>query len=193
MKVAARRDKTHNPSGETCWVSRLRENFTSGSYGEGLETGRDSISVPRQSFTRQTAFQELEAHLHSEINSLGYPKAALFGFCVALVAYNVLAVVKAALRSVHGEERIANEVSGYYLAGHLGRTYDGMMIAVPEEEWVVFQGMSSGSFTHTLQQLANKVNLEKFKKHKRGPKKPRTKRNQDSNQPHVSTARLIKK
>jgi hypothetical protein len=54
----------------------------------------------------------LEAHLHSEINALGYPKAALFGFCIALLAYNVLAVVKAALRGVHGEEKIADEVSG---------------------------------------------------------------------------------
>jgi hypothetical protein len=44
----------------------------------------------RKRWTIETAFQELEAHLHSEINSLGYPKAALFGFCVALVAYNVL-------------------------------------------------------------------------------------------------------
>jgi len=70
---------------------------------------------------------------------------------------------------------------------------DGMMIAVPEEEWVISQGMSSGSFTRTLQQLANKVNLTKFKKHKRGPKKPQAKRNQDSKRPHVSTARLIKK
>ena len=110
-------------------------------------------------------------HLHSEINSPGYPKAALFGFCVALVAYNVLAVVKAALRSVHGEEKIANEVSGYYLAGHLGRTYDGMMIAVPEQEWHIFQSMSPGTFADTLKELANKVNLAKFKKHKRGPKK----------------------
>ena len=97
----------------------------------------------RKRWTIETAFQELEAHLHSEINSLGYPKAALFGFCVALLAYNVLAVVKAALRSVHGEEKIANEVSGYYLAGHLGRTYDGMMIAVPEEHWHIFQSMSA--------------------------------------------------
>jgi len=40
-------------------------------------------------------FQELEAHWHSEINTLGYPKAALFGLAVALVAYNVFAVVKA--------------------------------------------------------------------------------------------------
>ena len=63
MKVAARRDKTHNPSGETCWVSRLRENFTSGSYGEGLETGRSLIPVPRQSFTRQVYFKEAKQHL----------------------------------------------------------------------------------------------------------------------------------
>jgi hypothetical protein len=147
----------------------------------------------RKRWSIETAFQELEAHLHSEINSLGYPKAALFGFCVALVAYNVLAVVKAALRSVHGEEKIANEVSGYYLAGHLGRTYDGMMIAVPEEEWVIFHRMNTGSFIHTLQLLANKVNLAKFKKHKRGPKKPRVKKCQDSKRPHVSTAKLIKK
>ena len=75
----------------------------------------------------ETLFQELEAHLHSEINTLGYPKAALFGFCVALVAYNVLAVVKAALRTIHGEETIDKELSGYYLAGNIARTHDGMI------------------------------------------------------------------
>jgi IS4 transposase len=58
------------------------------------------------------AFQELAEHLSSEINTLGYPRAALFGFCVALVASNVLAVVKAALRSVHGLEQIEAQVSG---------------------------------------------------------------------------------
>jgi len=148
--------------------------------------------IYRKRWTIETAFQELEAHLHSEINSLGYPKAALFGFCVALVAYNVLAVVKAALRSVHGERKIANEVSGYYLAGHLGRTYEGMMIALPENEWVYFQRMSATTFNDTLQRLAKKVNLAKFKKHKRGPKKSRPKPRHDPSRPHVSTARLLK-
>jgi hypothetical protein len=147
----------------------------------------------RQRWTIETAFQELEAHLHSEINSLGYPKAALFGFCVALVAYNVLAVIKASLRSVHGEHKIANEVSGYYLAGHVERTYDGMMISIPDEHWVIFQAMSAYTFARTLQQLADKVNLAKFKKHKRGVKKPRAKRTRNANQPHVSTAKLLKK
>ena len=71
---------------------------------------KEIAEMYRKRWTIETAFQELEGHLHSEINSLGYPKAALFGFCVALVAYNVLAVIKAALRSVHGEKKIANEV-----------------------------------------------------------------------------------
>ena len=146
----------------------------------------------RKRWTIETAFQELEAHLHSEINSLGYPKAALFGFCVALLAYNVLALVKAALRSVHGEQKIADEVSGYYLAGHLSRTYDGMMIAIPEDQWCLFQEMSTERFIQILQQLARNVDLAKFRKHKRGPKKPRQKRTQNSKQPHVSTARLLK-
>ena len=146
----------------------------------------------RKRWSIETAFQELESHLHSEINALGYPKAALFGFCVALIAYNVLAVVKAALRSRYGKNKIANAVSGYYLAGHLGRTYDGMMIAVPDEQWGIFLRMSAETFHRTLLQLAKKVNLAKFKKHPRGPKKPLPKRSRDPKQPHVSTARLLK-
>ena len=39
MKVSTP-DPTHNPFEETYWVSCLRENLTSSSYGEGLETGR---------------------------------------------------------------------------------------------------------------------------------------------------------
>ena len=56
----------------------------------------------RKRWTLETAFQHLEAYFHSAINPLGYPKSALFGFRLALVAYNMLAVVLAALRGVHG-------------------------------------------------------------------------------------------
>jgi hypothetical protein len=61
VKAAANDDRTHNPFDETHWVSRLRENLTSGSYGEGLETGRAWTQVPRQSFTRQTLFADLKS------------------------------------------------------------------------------------------------------------------------------------
>ncbi|QQO54011.1 MAG: IS4 family transposase [Thiohalocapsa sp. PB-PSB1] len=146
----------------------------------------------RKRWRIETMFQELEAHLHSEINTLGYPKAALFGFCVALVAYNALAVVKAALRTIHGEETIANDLSGYYLAGNIARTYDGMTVAIPEQEWTVFRTMSLAEFAQMYLQLASNVNLAKFKKSRRGPKKPPPKRNRYSNHPHVSTAKLLK-
>jgi hypothetical protein len=146
----------------------------------------------RKRWRIETMFQELEAHLHSEINTLGYPKAALFGFCVALVAYNALAVVKAALRAIHGEEKIANELSGYYIAGNISRSYDGMMVAIPEKEWLVFHTMSTAGFAQVLLQIATNTNMAKFTKSHRGPKKPKPKRDQYSNHPHVSTARLLK-
>src|SRR5271166_6150866 len=37
----------------------------------------------RKRWTLETAFQELEASLHGEINALGYPKAALFALSIA--------------------------------------------------------------------------------------------------------------
>src|SRR6202040_3112458 len=86
-------------------------------------------------WTLETAFQHLEAYFQSEINTLGYPKAALFGFCLALVAYNMLAVVMAALRSVHGAQTIDQELSLYYVANDIAQTSHGMMIAIPEDEW----------------------------------------------------------
>lgn len=54
-----------------------------------------------------------------------------------------------------------------------------MMIAIPEEEWTFFQTMGLDAFTRTLQQLAGNINLDKFKKHKRGPKKKMPKRTYD--------------
>ena len=95
----------------------------------------------------------MAACLNGEVNTLGYPKAALFAFCVALASYNVLAVVKAALRSVHGV-RTVEEVSGYYMADEIAGTHRGMMIAMPEDEWVVFAGLRASAMGQTLRGLA---------------------------------------
>ena len=127
----------------------------------------------RKRWTLETAFQHLEAYFHSEINTLGYPKAALFGFCLALVAYNVLAVVLAALRGVHGEETVDEEVSLYYVANEIATTYHGMMIAIPAPEWDVFYAMSAADLAAILLDLAQKVRLQAMRKSPRRPKKPR--------------------
>lgn len=98
--------------------------------------------VYRKRWTLATALQHLEAYFHSEINTLGYPKAAFFSLCLALAAYNVLAVVLAALRAVHGPATVDHEVSLYDVANEIATTYHGMMIAIPEPEWDVFDAIS---------------------------------------------------
>jgi len=147
----------------------------------------------RKRWTLETAFQHLEAYFHSEINTLGYPKAALFGFCLALVAYNVLAVVLAALRSVHGEETVDEEISLYYIANEISMTYHGMMIAIPEREWDVFYAMSTVDLAAILIELARGVRLQAFRKSPRRPQKPRSQDKRPARQGHVSTAKLLRK
>ena len=147
----------------------------------------------RGRWTIETAFQYLADYLESEINTLGYPRAALFGFCVALISYMVLSVITAALASVHGAETIDNEVSGYYVADEISGTYRGMMIALHEEEWMFFRQLETAEYVSMLKDLAQKVKLPAFKKHRRGPKKPSPKRKSFKKSPHVSTARLIAK
>lgn len=145
----------------------------------------------RKRWKIETAFQELTEHLNSEINTLGYPPAALFGFCVALVAYINLSIIKGALSSVYGAETIEKKVSGYYIANEISGIYRGMMIAIAEEEWVVFRQYTQAELVKLLKQLATNVRLSAFRKHPRGPKKPAPKRISDPKHPHVSTARLI--
>jgi IS4 transposase len=145
----------------------------------------------RRRWTIETAFQELEATLNSEINTLGYPKAALFAFSVALVAYNVLSTLKAALRSVHGEEVVAEEVSGYYVADEIQMTRRGMMIAIPEDEWAVFHDLPPAELADVLVRLARSVSLPKSRKHPRGPKKPKPKKQSGAKIKHVATAKIL--
>jgi IS4 transposase len=145
----------------------------------------------RLRWTIETAFAELAATLDGEVEALGYPKAALFAFCVALVAYNVLSTVKAALRSVHGEERVAQEVSAYYVAEEVQMTHRGMMIAIPEDEWVVFHDLTPRELGAVLVELAGLVRMAEYRKSTRGPKKPPPKKQSGAKIKHVATAKIL--
>jgi hypothetical protein len=102
--------------------------------------------------------------LRCEVNTLGYPKAALFAFCVAVAAYNVLMVLKAALRTVHGEKKVQEKVSGYYVALEWSMVYAGMMIALPDEQWEIFGAMSAKELATYLREWAEKVNMKKIER-----------------------------
>jgi IS4 transposase len=137
-------------------------------------------------------FNVLTTTLKCEQKGLGYPKAALFGFCVTLVAYNALATVKAALRSVHGCVKVEEEVSLPKVAEHVCRNYEGMMVALPPEEWLPFRGLSAKDMAGCLRQWAAQVCLAKVRKAQSKPRKKASPRPaHDPSKPHVSTARLL--
>jgi IS4 transposase len=144
-------------------------------------------------WTIETMFQTLTVTLCCEINTLGYPKAALFGFCLALLAYNAVSVVKTALGAVHGHDRVANEVSWHRLCAHLSRVYGGMTIAVPDTAWRIFHRLTNDQLADLLKELAGNVNMSKFRKHPRGPKKPPPQKRSGAKSKHVSTARVLEK
>ena len=142
-------------------------------------------------WTIEEAIQHLKGDLRCEINTLAYPKAALFGLCVALLAYNVVSLVKAALRVAHGREFVQDELSMYYLTDDVARTTTGMLIAIPQRHWSIFTEISASELAQTLIGLATRLDKRKYLKHKRGPKKKPPKKIAPKNQKHVSTARLL--
>jgi len=155
----------------------------------------DALTVARlyrRRWTVENAFRELEATLRGELETLAYPRAALFGFCLALVSYHLLSVVKAALRAAHGAEKIEAEVSGYYLADEVAGTCRGMTILLPNSFWERrFAHHTPAELARFLVQQAKKVRLEAFRKHPRGPKKKPPKPMNKKQRTHVSTTRIL--
>ena len=139
----------------------------------------------------ETAFAKLTTVLKCELNTLGYPQAALFGFCLAVMAYHAVSVIKAALRAVHGRETVQREISGYYLSLEISQTYDGMMVAIPARHWKKFRTLTPAKLARVLKELAANINLRRYQKHPRGPKKPPPKKSTYKNGGHVSTAKLL--
>jgi hypothetical protein len=145
----------------------------------------------RKRWTLETMFQSLTAMLQGELATLGYPRAALFGFGIALATYNVLSTVQAALRAEFGVEKVQAEVSGYYIANEVRATASGMAIAIEPIAWEAFQTMTPTALAKEMLRWASQVQLRKLKRHPRGAKKPVPKRTRHAEKGHVSTARLL--
>lgn len=141
----------------------------------------------------ETAFQDLTTTLRCEINTLGYPKAALFGFCLALMLFNIVSVVKAALRAgAQGTAEQKEKLSMYYLADEIAGVSRGMAIAIPAAHWeATFGTLTPKQLAAKLHWLARKVDLRPFQTHPWTPKKPQPKRLSGNRGNHVSTYELL--
>lgn len=145
----------------------------------------------RKRWTLETMFLTLTQILEGEIPTLGHPRAALFAFGIALVSYNIYSTVQAALRAEFGAEKVQDELSGYAVANEVQCTMGGMDIAVKATIWKTFQKMSPEKLGREMRRYARHVNLQRFKRAVRGPKKPRTPKTEYADKPHISTARIL--
>lgn len=110
---------------------------------------------------------------------------------MAVVAYQGLAVVKATLRQVPGAKAIDEGVSGYDLVNEMARVAESLETLVEPQDWTVFQPLTLATMAAWLITTAGRVQLRKYRKHSRGPKKPPVPRTPDPRRPHVSVARLL--
>ena len=133
-------------------------------------TARQIAELYRKRWRIEGMFQRLESVLKSEITSLGHPKAALLGFAVALLAHNILAMLKRCVEYAHRERVPQLEVSTYHLALHLRSGYEGMLIAIPPPQWEDWDKLDPDNLTQRLLLLALKTNPKSLATAKRGPK-----------------------
>jgi IS4 transposase len=190
-QVTLRRVELHldepTEDGET--VLRLLTNVPAERMG-----AQEVAKLYRKRWSIESMFGRLESVFQSEITGLGNPRAALLALGVAAMAYNILAVLQAAVETEHRLDGANFQISSYYIADEVRSTYSGMMIAVPEVEWEKFETQTAPELSRTLLEMAAKVNPARLRKHPRKPKK-KSKKGYVSGEEarrHVSTARVLR-
>jgi hypothetical protein len=158
----------------------------------------------------ETAFAELTVPLACEIKSLGSPPAAIFAFATAVVCYNAIQVLKAAISAAHEPapnsapvpnsappvaaltpRSLRNELSMYSIANEVSTLWRGIDLMTPQSLWdEQFGRLTSSELADRLRSLAAHVNLRAFRK--RPPSKWPSKRTSASKPgSHVSTAKIL--
>lgn len=151
-------------------------------------------SLYRHRWKIESLFQRLESVLHSEVKTLGHPRAALLAFGVAVLAYNVLSILQAAVLKAHEDELRDSgiELSPFYVAVQIRACYEGMMMAVSQSGWTQYDAMPASELADVLLGIAIHAKPKALRKSPRGPKQPKQ-RPVSTKDPrsHVSTARVL--
>lgn len=142
-------------------------------------------------WTIEGCFLDMATALNAEINALGYPPAALFGLAVGFCAYNVLATLRAAVRSAQGAA-VEQELSAFAVIDEARAGWHGLTVLIAAELWARYHDMPVAELAAELRALGRRLSLDDgYRKAKRGPKKPRTTRTRFRRKPHIATQRLL--
>lgn len=138
----------------------------------------------------ENAYHVLTMTLTCEVKSIGKPRAALFLFCMAMMAFNCRQVLYAALSTVH-EQADVEAMSELSVALEIVRPMDGLLTAIPESEWNETVPTTVQGRAAFLRRVSKHVNVHAHRKSVRGPKKLQPPRKRCKAGTHVSTHRLL--
>lgn len=148
--------------------------------------------IYRERWEIENAFHVLTMTLNCEMRSNCYPRCALFQFCMAMLAYNCRQVLLAALYSEHEQEDV-EAMSQYQVALDIVKPMGGMLTAISEQEWAEQTPQRAAGIAKFLRRVSRHVDVRKYRKSVRGPKRPPPKRKRCKAGTHVSTHRLLEK
>ena len=113
---------------------------------------------------------------------------------MALFAFNVLSLLRAAMRAVHGKSKIEQSFSTHHMAEEIRAMWPGMTLLLTTEFWESrCRGMNDAAVASELRRLAKYVDLAQYKKVTRTTRNPPPKRKSSKYTPHISTARTLAK
>jgi len=141
-------------------------------------------------WTIETCLGHVAQALNSEINTLAYPGAALLCFCLALVLFNILSALKSLLCK-YSTASDKPELSYYYLALEIAEARLGMEITIDTAYWRQCAELPLSKYVSWIRAIARRANLRRYRKHRRGPKRPPPKRASGKRRAHVSTHRIL--
>ena len=147
-------------------------------------------SLYHQRWEIENAFHILTMTLTCELKSLGQPRAALFLFCMAMLAFNTRQVLLGALFAEHDPDDV-ERMSQFQVAKAIVGPMEGLLTAVPEQEWQALVPQSLSGCAVFLLEVSRFVDVKSYRKSVRGPKKKPPTRKRCKAGTHVSTFKLL--
>ena len=144
----------------------------------------------RGRWTIEVCLGKIATSLNAEINTLSYPRACLFCFCLGLLAFNMISTLKQLLSRYNKTKQIPR-LSDYYIALEIGESQLAFEICFDHADWLKLQRMTSAEFLQWISEIAKHAKLTKYRSHTRAPKKPPPKRSSGKKRAHFSTHRAL--
>ena len=155
----------------------------------------DAIAVSELYRTRwkiETAFGHMTVAMNCEIKTLCYPKAALFCFASALMAYNAFAITKErSLQNVVARKPKCCRIITW--PRKLPEATDGMLVALPDERWAEVETVSTADFANEVRSIISGIDMDRYRKSNVVRRSRHQNRTNKRNSVHVSTKRILDK